>query len=321
MWRLGAHPIDNVRLCAGARTAEARLPFRAAGLTRFVLDEELLAHAAELGTEVHRGAAARAVSADGIVSGTYGDVSPAALLLATGKHALRGIPRDAEGAIADMVGIKLHLRLAPAQRAAVANHIELHLFSGGYAGLQLVERDQANLCLAVSRDLLAAQGCRPEAVLESLARTEPQLARRLDGAVPLLDRPLTIAGVPYGFVHRARAGERAFRLGDQAAVIPSFCGDGMGIALHSAKLAADALLMGLAPEAYHRRLARDVGGPVRRATWAQKRVGMSAEGQAGLVRAAAMLPPALRLAARLTRIPASALRRAGLYTNLPGTTG
>src|SRR3712207_8011643 len=44
----------------------------------------------------------------------------------------------------------------------------------------------------------------------------PHLARRLDGAEPLLDRPLAIARVPYGFRHRASPGETLFRLGDQA---------------------------------------------------------------------------------------------------------
>ena len=58
-------------------------------------------------------------------------------------------------------------------------------------------------------------------------------------AEPLLARPLTISGVPYGFLAPPRPDDPVFRLGDQAAVIPSFCGDGMAIALHSAVLAAE----------------------------------------------------------------------------------
>ena len=63
-------------------------------------------------------------------------MTAAAALLATGKHDLRGWrrPRDA-----GPIGLKLHLRLAAHQRRALAGHVELVVFSGGYAGLQRVE--------------------------------------------------------------------------------------------------------------------------------------------------------------------------------------
>ena len=47
--------------------------------------------------------------------------------------------------------MKMYLRLAPAQAAALAGSIELILFPGGYAGLQCVEAGQAVLCIALGR--------------------------------------------------------------------------------------------------------------------------------------------------------------------------
>ena len=75
--------------------------------------------------------------------------------------------------------------------------------------------------------------------------------------------------MPYGFVHRPAPDDAAncYRLGDQAAVIPSFTGDGMAIALHSAALAARCIVAGEGAEIYHRRLAEQVGAPIRRAGW------------------------------------------------------
>jgi hypothetical protein len=73
------------------------------------------------------------------------------------------------------------------------------------------------------------------------------------------DKPLAIFGIPYGFVYRPSDRESAtlFRLGDQMAVIPSLCGDGMDIALHTGFMAADFYLKADA-HAYHNNAYRQL---------------------------------------------------------------
>ena len=303
--RLGGAPIDRVRLVAGARVVEARLPFTALGLTRRRLDAALLEHAAAAGVEVAQGVTVKTVAGTALAT-SGGDLAPATLLLATGKHDVRGAKRDPAGTIDHLIGFKQYYRADAATLAALAGVIEVVLFDGGYAGLQRVEGGRVNLCLLVDRGRFAASG---GDVLGDLLAREPHLARRLGAAAPLLARPLTISGVPYGFVHRGD--DRAFRLGDQAAVIPSFSGDGMSIALHSARLAAAAVLAGGTPATYHAALRRDVAAQVGRAT-ALQRVGTTGLGRAGLVAGLAFAPPLLRWAAALTRVPPAALRRAGV---------
>ncbi len=100
-----------------------------------------------------------------------------------------------------------------------------------------------------------------------------------------------------------------FRLGDQAAVIPSFCGDGMAIALHSGRLAAEALLRGAGSAAYHRALRRDAGPPVRFAH-ALYRLTRSRIIRDVAVAGAGRWPGLLRAVARRTRV-APAERQAG----------
>lgn len=307
---LGAVPIDRVRLVTAARTAAAPLGFSARSVTRRALDAALLDLAAAAGADVRRGVQAREVAADGTVSASHGEVRAETLFVATGKHNLRGVARDGEGTLNHQLGFKAYLRLVPEQRAELAGHVELVLFEGGYAGLQMVERDAANLCFLVAPARWKRCGGDFEALLGDIGREVPHLARRLAGAVPLLDRPLAISGVPYGFLHRFRAGEPGWRLGDQAAVIPSFTGDGMSLALHSARLATAALLKGEGAEAYARRLARDADGPVRRATWLQR----ASEDGALAARAARMAgaaPFLLTWGARMTRLGKGAVRRAG----------
>jgi flavin-dependent dehydrogenase len=306
---LGGAPIDLVRLVHGDAIAESPLPFRAFGLTRRILDEALLDAARAHGAEVVRGARVRRldpaddgfqIGADGI-----GDLQAATVFLATGKHDLRGCKRDTAGARDDLVGFKTYFRLSPPERRALEGAIEVILFAGGYAGLQLVEGGLANLCLLVEADRFEALGKSWDALFTDLLATCPHLAQRLGDAKPVLERPLAIARVPYGFLHRPATDDHdgLFRLGDQAAVIPSFSGDGMAIAMHSGRLAARTYLgQGRAASLFHARLRRDVGGQVRlaEALYGASRSGL---GRRALVAACRLWPGGLRVAAERTRVP------------------
>ncbi|MGL6043127.1 MAG: NAD(P)/FAD-dependent oxidoreductase, partial [Sandaracinobacteroides sp.] len=88
---LGAHVIDRVRLVTARRAAVGKLGFTARSLTRRVLDCALLERAERAGVKVERGVAAREVLPDGSVSAAHGSFRPDQLLLATGKHKLRGL--------------------------------------------------------------------------------------------------------------------------------------------------------------------------------------------------------------------------------------
>lgn len=302
---LGAAPIHSVRLVHRDRMAAARLPFLGYGLTRRALDAALLDLAARQGAQVLRGHAVRSIEDGGLDVAGHGSIPGRAVFLATGKHDLRGVRRQPARPPEDLVGLKMYLRLAPDQHADLAGHVELLLLSGGYAGLQLVEGGAANLCLLIRRDRFTAAGSAWPGLREALERDAPHLRRRLTGAATLLDRPLSIFRVPYGYVHRASPGDwpTLFRLGDQVAVVASFTGDGMSIALHTAFAAVAALPAGEAG-AYHRNLHRDLSAQIARASLLLK-AGRLAPSLAVL--AAQAWPGALRWIAQLTRVPAAAL--------------
>jgi flavin-dependent dehydrogenase len=315
---LGACRIHSVRLSSGAGVVTVKLPFPALSLSRRALDDALLRRAADAGAEVRLGA--RVQSLDGDPGGwrarlAAGElVSGTAAFLATGKHDLRGWARPA-GRQPDLIGFKMHLTLSPTQAAQLAGHVELTLFRGGYAGLEPVEGGLANLCLVVRRGRYAALGQHWEALLAAMRADSALLAARLDGARPCWDRPLAISSIPYGYVRRhgylRGIGDGLWRLGDQTAVIPSFAGDGMSIALHSARLAARYYLDGASVGAYQRRMARDVGTAVRCATLLSQ-ASVHGLGRAVIGWGASRLPNIMSSVAALTRVPSGALRRAGL---------
>ena len=113
-------------------------------------------------------------------------------------------------------------------------------------------------------------------------------------------RPLAISGVPYGFVHQGADGP--FRLGDQAAVIPSFCGEGMAIALRSATLAASVIANGGTASDHHARLRREVSPRVRLAM-AVQRLGQRPSSRFLLWHALRLAPSLATRVARSTRVP------------------
>lgn len=151
--------------------------------------------------------------------------------MCSGKHDVRGLRRP-PGRQSELVGFKLHFRLTPAQQAELGSSVELFLFCGGYGGLAPIEDGLANLCLLVQQQRLQALGGW-EALLASIRRECPHLDQRLGGAAARWEKPLALSAIPYGYVCAAADG--IGRLGDQAAVIPSFSGDGISIALHSAR--------------------------------------------------------------------------------------
>jgi len=310
---LGAVPITTVRLIERRVVAEIELPFEARSLSRRLLDEAMLARAEEAGVRVVRGHRVNALSPT--PSGFCARLADAtqlesqAAFLATGKHDLRGHARTG-GMQNDLLAFKLHYVLAKPQAVAIERHVELALFDGGYAGLQPIEHGYANLCLVVRRGRFATLGYRFEKLLAAMLAASPHLRGRLAGAEPCWAKPLALSSIPYGYVQRYSDG--VFQLGDQAAVIPSFAGDGIAIALHSARLAADTFLAGRSAAEFQRLLARDIAPQVLLAT-ALSHALVRSTSQRGLALLARQFPGVISSIAFRTRIPDSALRRSGAF--------
>jgi len=312
---LGASRISSVRLIHGRVTAEVALPFTGRGLSRMSLDEALLKRASFHGTRIVEGVALRALSVDaqGLRAeiGDPGDVHARTLFLATGKHDVRGAKRPFAGSAQDLIGFKMHYLLRDGQRSGLEGSVEVALFPGGYAGLQLVERGIANLCLVVTRQCFQEVGKSWHKLLEFIAGQTPQLSHRMDGAVPLFVRPLSIFQVPYGFVHSPHRAEPQglFRIGDQAGVIPSYTGDGMAIALHSGCLAASTYLeAGQAGSLFHHRLRTDISHQIRLASLFYE-AGRQTVGQKAILQLCRTWPSVMRYVASLTRIGHTAVER------------
>ncbi len=294
--RLDGQVVDEVRLFTRRGRAQAPLPAPALGMSRRHLDAALLTQAGTLRARIERGVTAR--EAEGrTIRVDAEQIAPERLLLATGKHDLRGLARPRPRGD-PALGLRARLGPAPALARLVGGAVELHLFDRGYAGLVMQEDGTANLCLAVRKSRLNEAGT-PAELLHSLGRESPQLGERLAflTADALID---AIAAVPYGW-RTAETQHGIYRLGDQAAVIPSLAGEGMGIALASGVMAADAVVRGKPAEQFQQALARRTLRPVtiaRLVLALAERPGSAAL----LTRMTGMAPGLANLVARATRV-------------------
>jgi len=251
----GAMPMDACLLAdAKGRSVEAPLPDlpragrTAFGISRAVLDETLLNHAASCGVTVREHVVAiRPLLEAGRVTGVTtrpanaggGDEEVGATLVIAADGRRSMLQRALHPAIGDPLttsptswfGFKAHF---PDRTRGLSRRIELYVFDGGYAGLGPVEGGRLDLALIARVDALSACGNSPQRLFEERMLQNPLLAERLRSD-PHCSPWKTIG--PLRFNVRTPASHGAIFLGDAAGTIDPFSGEGMSNALRSAELA------------------------------------------------------------------------------------
>lgn len=300
---IGAVPIRRIRLASDELKSEAALPFSACSLSRKVLDESLIELAAKAGAKIIRGSRVHVL--DALANGHFSArlsnglvLESQQAILATGKHNLRGWER-AKGKQNDLLGFKMHWRLSQNSLSRLDDGVDLIIFPSGYCGLQQIEDGWANLGLLIKRSVFAEQYRHWDHLISHLCSASNYLSTYLADAQPRWKSPLAVSDIPYGYI--CGEAERIWRVGDQAAVIPSFSGSGISIALHTALLAASAIVDERSPLEYYRRLRSDLLKKVSFATLLSRAMVGSVSNRA-ITSAAHWVPRSLQEVARATRI-------------------
>ena len=295
---LRAAPVHRAVLFAKNRTAEMALPRPAFGLSRHRLDSALRRRAEDLGVQVAVDTI-RSVG-PGAAIGRSGQYEGNGLFLATGKHDVRGESRP-RNATDPALGIRLRVPADAALKRIIGDVIELHLFDGGYAGIVLQDCGYANICLALKKSLFEQADKDPHELLAMLSEEHPRFRERLPEGWRE-QRIDSIGAVPYGWIAKDTE-EGLYRLGDQAAVIPSLAGEGISIALASGTMAARYWLANgsAGSRAYQAAFAARAHRPVMFASLARSMAEHPARAATG-IRAGRAFPSMIRLLMHLTRI-------------------
>lgn len=133
----------------------------------------------------------------------------------------------------DYIGVKYHVKMEFPE-----NRIALHNFEGGYCGMSKVEGDRYNLCYLGNRKHLRQYG-NIEAMEKAILHKNPFLATIFREGDFLFDKPEVINEI--NFRPKTPVDQHMLMVGDAAGLITPLCGNGMALAIHSAKVATEAI--------------------------------------------------------------------------------
>lgn len=130
------------------------------------------------------------------------------------------------------VGVKYHIRLNDFPNDLIA----LHNFKDGYCGISHVENGILNLCYLSHRDNLRKYGS-ISGMEKAVLYQNPHLKSIFENAEILFEKPETINEI--SFETKSPIDQHILMTGDAAGMISPLCGNGMAMAIHSAKIVSE----------------------------------------------------------------------------------
>lgn len=114
--------------------------------------------------------------------------------------------------------------------------VGLHNFKGGYCGVSKVENDTINICYLA--DFLTFKEYKNiDDYQRQVLYKNPELKAIFENSEPVFDKPMTISQI--SFDNKACVENHVLMIGDTAGLIHPLCGNGMAMAIHSAKIVSE----------------------------------------------------------------------------------
>jgi len=117
--------------------------------------------------------------------------------------------------------------------------VAVHNFNGGYCGVSNVENGIINICYLVDYKTFKKYKS-IEDFQEGIVYRNPHLKTIFERSKMLYDKPLTISQI--SFAKKPAVENHILMTGDTAGLIHPLCGNGMAMAIHSAKIASELIL-------------------------------------------------------------------------------
>lgn len=226
-----------------------KLPLGGFGISRYTLDHALYELALKKGVDIRfEMVSTIEFKEDGFNIATKSNSYQSAVAIgAYGKRSAldKSLKRPFIHSKSPWLGIKAHYTIKDFSREEVS----LHSFPGGYGGLSMVEGDKVNFCYLAHYKNFQRFGNIDE-FNANIVVQNPLLKKFLDRATPVLEAPLSIAQI--SFTRKETVEGHMLMCGDSAGLIHPLCGNGMAMAIHSAKIASDRIARYLKEERYSR---------------------------------------------------------------------
>ena len=114
--------------------------------------------------------------------------------------------------------------------------VGLHNFKGGYCGVSKVENNVINICYLADYETFKNYK-NLEEYQNKVVLKNPNLKAIVSNMTLLFDKPITISQI--SFEKKDAVENHILMIGDSAGLIHPLCGNGMAMAIHSAKIASE----------------------------------------------------------------------------------
>ena len=235
---VGAVNIETLQLSTvSGELVQTVLPLGGFGISRYAFDQMLYKKAISLGVSfIFEEVITVNFKNDAftIITESGQQMASKVVLGAYGKRSSldKQLNRDFIQKKSHWLGVKAHYRYEDFPDNLVA----LHNFKGGYGGLSKTETGNVNFCYLASYSSFKKEKD-VERFNANVVSQNPFLGTFLKSAVPVFEKPLTIAQV--SFEPKRAVENHMLMCGDTAGLIHPLCGNGMAMAIHSAKIASE----------------------------------------------------------------------------------
>ena len=221
------------------KTVEAKLPLGGFGVSRFTLDFFLLQNAIKNNASIiHDTVSDIYFENDSfkVTTKEGNELSAKIVIGAFGKRSNIDVTlnRVFIKNRSPFVGVKTHV-----QGNFPDDLVALHNFTGGYCGVSKVENGNINLCYLANYKSFQ-QYKNIDAFNKQVLYKNTHLKNIFENSVPVFEQPLTISQI--SFSDKTTVQDHILMCGDAAGMIHPLCGNGMAMAIHSAKIASELVI-------------------------------------------------------------------------------
>jgi len=220
---------------------EQQLPLGGFGISRYTLDYELAQIAKSGNVMLLEGSRVNDIqfaNDEFFIDSSKGNFKAKLAVGSFGKRSNLDIKWKRNFAMAknnklnNYIGVKYHIRYDFPD-----DLIALHNFRKGYCGISKVEGDKYCLCYLTTADNLQNSHNDIATMEQDILSVNPHLKKIFGECGKLWKEPVTISQI--SFDKKNLVEDHILMVGDAAGMITPLCGNGMSMALHAAKIAAE----------------------------------------------------------------------------------
>ena len=221
------------------KTIETKLPLGGFGISRFTLDHFLVQKAIEKSCTIIQDTVSDVHFTNDsfqIITKEEKQLSAKIVIGAFGKRSNMDITLERAFIKnrSPFIGVKTHL-----QGNFPEDLVALHNFDGGYCGVSQVENGNLNVCYLANYKSFQ-QYKNIDSFNKEVLFKNPHLKNIFENSTPVFEQPLTISQI--SFSDKTTVQDHILMCGDAAGMIHPLCGNGMAMAIHSAKIASELVI-------------------------------------------------------------------------------